>query len=251
MARINVEKKALTDARFVRLGRHALAAGAVPRSTIERAIGLLLAISVWDECQESGRYVLPPGHLDAIGDGLGICEAAAGMLASDLGEVRRGGVRIRGSAGRVEWLERRRREGRTGGAKGGRPRRASSISKPPGDDGQSTPRGLPCETPPTPAPTPALSEPEGEGRLLVDRETAPAGEGPGARPPALPAGSRTGNGTGPKRSVAQLVDSRKALRRILPELEPGTDRAVATQREIDEITAELNERYPEHADGAA
>lgn len=151
MARINVEQKALTDPRFYRLG---IELGADPKHA--HAVGLFAMIKAWNECIERGKYALEEWVFDAL---FGVSGAADLIVTSDLGERQaKGGLRVRGTRGRIEYLEEKRRNGRKyghlgagHGVKGGRPKKTRS-------GGFENPVWGIGENPP-PAPAPALIPP--------------------------------------------------------------------------------------------
>lgn len=140
MARVNVEQKALTDGRFRTLGK---LLGA--KRDHARALGLGMMAFVWNQCQERGRRTLTPDEIDDAASCDGLSEA---IVASDLGEREGDVIRIRGSEGRIEWLEARRSEGR-GATGGGRPKKTPRGLRAVAE--AETPGGLPGETPPAPA----------------------------------------------------------------------------------------------------
>ena len=163
MARINVEQKALTDSRYRRLGRQMLEA--MPTKEVEHALGLYLAILVWNHCQETERYVLPDDEIDGYEPYL-----AEAMQYAKLAVKYKGGQsRVCGTRGRIEWLKQRRKEGRAGGKKGGRPRKSTE-----------THRGLPENTPLTPAPAPAPAPTEEKEKTLIPSPAAAADAGGGS-----------------------------------------------------------------------
>src|SRR5262245_45934728 len=132
MARVNVDQKALSDPRFGVLARL--------MGTGDRDTALGRMVRVWNECAERETQVLSHAVLEDI---FGHPSAADWLLQAELASTtwrnsrkrvagtERNRIRIKGTAGRIEWLANRRREGRLGGRKGGRP--------------PKTPRGLPPE----------------------------------------------------------------------------------------------------------
>jgi len=123
MARISVEQKALTDARFTQLG---LAICPKPEIGAQggfylHALGLGAMVFVWNTCQERGRHSLHWWELDALAMQLGILgrgDFAKALTFCDLGEWtsdEQNEIRIKGTEGRIEWLEKRREDGKTGG----------------------------------------------------------------------------------------------------------------------------------------
>src|SRR5262245_46406676 len=151
MARVNVDQKALSDPRFAVLGQLMCelrtTSCARTSSTDKHALALGYMIRVWNECAERETQTLSRTVIAEIFQGYP--NAADLLLTAELAAtdyatrkpISATHVRIKGTAGRIEWLANRRREGKLGGRKGGRP--------------PKTPRGLPPETPPAPAPAPA------------------------------------------------------------------------------------------------
>lgn len=144
MARISVEQKALTDPRFDLLGRFL-------QATRHDALGRM--ILVWNECQERNTYTLPERLVGAI---MGDRDGARWVCESDLAVwVNKNEIRIRGTQGRIEWLEVKRTAARSNGRKGGRPPKNLNET----NVGSSTvTAGNPDVTPPAPAPAPAIRE---------------------------------------------------------------------------------------------
>ncbi len=164
MARVNVEQKALTDPRFCRLG---MDLGASPEHA--HAVGLFTMVRVWNECIERGRYVLDGWVIQAI---VGKTDGADLVASCDLSVPLAGNrFRVRGTKGRVEYLEEKRKLARINGQKGGRPRKPTSVS-------EITDVGVPGKTPPAPAPAPA---PEPKTQSLGARRG-----GPHSRTPFVP-----------------------------------------------------------------
>ena len=121
MASVRIEGEAFQDRRYDRLAEYA---GLVDA---DHARGKMA--SLWLQCTIEGRYILPECDVKrALGDrGVDALEFAG------LGERTDDGVRIRGTRGRIEWLEQKRKEGRKHGQKGakfgklgGRPRKTGS-----------------------------------------------------------------------------------------------------------------------------
>jgi len=160
VARINVEQKALTDPRFRLLGT---LLGYPPHIAAEAALGQM--VKVWNECQERGCYQLPLEIVQAL---LGDEKAPKAIYRAELGDENGDFLRIKGTEGRVEWLENCRKKGREGGRLGGRPR--NEPPKPLGVT-KGVERGKPL-LPPAPAPIPDCS-PNGE-LVSAKRRHAPS-----------------------------------------------------------------------------
>lgn len=98
MARITVDVTALADPRFTILGGLLGAS-----SETAQAVGLYHAMRVWSYCTERCVYTIEPAILDALQPGL-----ANALLASQLACMSRTLLRIKGTKGRIEWLEKLR-----------------------------------------------------------------------------------------------------------------------------------------------
>lgn len=111
-----MEQKALTDSRFVELGR---IIGA------DRHAGLGRMVHVWNECQERGSVTLQRSTINNTNPD--VPDFCAAIVQAELAcEVDGGAFYIRGTPGRIEWLEKSRRNGKKGaghGVKGGRPKK--------------------------------------------------------------------------------------------------------------------------------
>lgn len=122
MARVNVEQRALTDSRMVRLGRN-LAGQKIP-THIARSLGIGWMAFIWNECQERGTCFL---DRDTLETACGEFENAGQMLVEiELAEeVEQGIFRIRGTTQKnVEWLN----DVRDRAGKGGK-KRAENLTK--------------------------------------------------------------------------------------------------------------------------
>lgn len=109
MPSVRIEDVAFGDLRYPRLAAECGLADA------DHAIGKMARL--WRQCTAENQYQMDPADVIAVLGPRGV-EA---LVASRLGEVVAGGkVRIRGTRGRIEWLETLRENGR----KGGRPRTA-------------------------------------------------------------------------------------------------------------------------------
>lgn len=166
MAAVRTESDAFGDVRYERLAKLAGLADA------DHARGKMARL--WRQCTMEKRYVLP---VDDVIQVLG--ENAVGALTeSRLGESVDGGIRIRGTKGRIEWLDKLRKNGQ----KGGRPKKTKS--KPSGFQ-ESNPLALLCSgsatdqirereaTPPPLAPIPPdpkPPKPDVAARLWAEQE---------------------------------------------------------------------------------
>lgn len=99
---VRIEGFAFTDVRIAILGT-------VAGYNRHEALGRLAAL--WSYCTERQLYVVPMRAIEEfLGHG-----GANGLIESGLGESDVGGIRVRGTAGRIEWLEKRRAAARLGG----------------------------------------------------------------------------------------------------------------------------------------
>lgn len=138
MSSVRIEDDAFGDLRYERLARECGLADA------DHARGKMARL--WRQCTAEKRYSLAVEDVQAVlGD-----NAVTGLVASRLGEVVNGGIRIKGTKGRIEWLEKLRKNGKFGKL-GGRP---TKVSK-------QNPRGYPDGfrelTPPSPVSSPSPS----------------------------------------------------------------------------------------------
>jgi hypothetical protein len=158
MARISVEQRALTDPRFTMLGM--ILSGEGTPSKFWHTIGLGIMIYVWNECQERGSHSLHGADLDVMGVQLGVGQTMLGdaISTADLGvwNRKRMWLRVRGTKGRIEWLEKRRNEGKIGG----RPRKTLGLDK-----------KHPGNNPPAPAPAPTQRE-----EIQIERRDPPSAD---------------------------------------------------------------------------
>lgn len=127
MARINVDQKALVDARYDLLG-------SLLGASRHDALGRMIVL--WNQCLERGSYFLPVALVDAVMMGKGGVVVAAD-LAEDAGD---GTLRIKGTEGRIEWLHSARQNGREGGAAGAE--HGKKGGRPPGNPQKTPRRGL-------------------------------------------------------------------------------------------------------------
>jgi uncharacterized phage protein (TIGR02220 family) len=155
-ASVRIEDEAFSDVRYIELAQYAgLADADHARGKMEH---------LWRQCTLEGVYELPaavvshylgPNGVDAI-------------VRARLGALSRGGrVRIRGTQGRIEWLNRLRENGKRGG-------RPKGSTKPKGSS-VGSPSGYSSANPPAPAPAPAPAPMEtGETETMSAGATAPS-----------------------------------------------------------------------------
>lgn len=154
MAAVRVESEAENDIRFHLLAKQAGLADA------DHAIGKMLRL--WRACTNRQSYVLSEAVVACVVD-------PDALVAAELGERVDGGIRIRGTKGRIEWLGERRKASR----KGGLANRAKWV--PPGsakksqEPAKTEPLGSRAESPNSnsPANSPAPAKQENEQSPLV------------------------------------------------------------------------------------
>lgn len=151
MSGVRIEDDAFGDTRYDVLAR------ACGLADADHARGKMARL--WRQCTAESRYVLPVEDVESV---LGE-NAVAGLERARLGEKVRGGVRIRGTQGRIEWLGKLRdngKFGKLGGRPKGNPRGlARGIPDgPPLGSGELTPLVLV----PAPVLVPSLSLRDGE-----------------------------------------------------------------------------------------
>lgn len=152
MPSVRIEDDAFGDLRYDEL------AAACGLADADHARGKMARL--WRQCTAEKRYVLSRSVVESVLGPRGV----DALVLSRLGELRSEGVRIKGTRGRIEWLEKLRNNGK----KGGRPRKTNTETK-------RKPSGFPELNPPALVPAPAL--------VLAQEEE----EGPGpATPAALP-----------------------------------------------------------------
>ena len=152
-ASVRIEDEAFSDERYGVLA--ALCGLADP----DHARGKMARL--WRQCTAQRTYVLP---IDLVCSVLGE-NGAEGIVKAALGEAVDGGIRIRGTKGRIEWLAKLRNNARKGGkAKSAKRHNAGK---------QEAAKSVPPACPPAPAPAPVTSQIERESESPGDRE-APA-----------------------------------------------------------------------------
>lgn len=139
MASVRVESSAFGDDRFELLAQRAGLADA------DHARGKMLRL--WRKCTIEKRYVLTKEEVALVLGDRGV-EA---ILAANLGHAVRSGIRISGTKGRIEWLDKIRENGK----KGGRPKK--TRTKPSGSDESNPPAPSLA-----PDPSPISDPPPGE-----------------------------------------------------------------------------------------
>jgi hypothetical protein len=162
-ASVRVEDEAFSDRRYERLAVEAGLADA------DHARGKMAVL--WRQCTLEQTHVLDDHDVISVLGARGV----DALITSRLGErVDGGGIRIRGTKGRIEWLKRLRDNGKHGKS-GGRPRKKKNPAGLADDNPKGGPSASPDKTPPAPAPAPApaldLVVLEGDS----DERTVPAG----------------------------------------------------------------------------
>lgn len=102
-AAVRVDATAFSDERYVTLAR--LAGLTDP----DHARGKMLRL--WRQCTDRNVVVLSVETCESV---LG-ANASEALIKSELGEAVEGGIRICGTSGRIEWLEKLRKNGKKGG----------------------------------------------------------------------------------------------------------------------------------------
>lgn len=69
-------------------------------------------VDIWSYCTEKHAYILKESMINAIAENAQFAEF---MVEADLGEKVEGGIRVKGTAGRIEWLAKKRENGKKGG----------------------------------------------------------------------------------------------------------------------------------------
>lgn len=101
-APVRIEDEAFADVRIEMLGTLA------GYNRFE-ALGRLAYL--WRMCTQRGAYVVTEAFVSAaLGD-----RGVEALLGAELGERTEGGIRVRGTQGRIEWLEKKRAQSKAGG----------------------------------------------------------------------------------------------------------------------------------------
>jgi hypothetical protein len=144
MARMSIDDKFLRDPRVVKLGRRF---GWSRRETM----GALLDVFALTYDQESDT--LSPDEIDIAANEAGFADA---MIAVDLADRNRDGVRIKGAAERISYLSHKVEAGRIGGRKSGETRRkkreAQRSSASEANEARGNPPDPVPDLPPDPVP---------------------------------------------------------------------------------------------------
>jgi len=110
MSSVRIEDEAFGDRRYHRLATEAGLADA------DHARGKMAVL--WRQCTIEQRHILPNQDVcDVLGP-----NGVEALVNARLGDIAEGGVRIRGTKGRIEWLKKLRDNGK----KGGRPKKTKS-----------------------------------------------------------------------------------------------------------------------------
>lgn len=139
MARVNVDSQALVDARF------GILSSLMGLDDPDYAMGKM--VRLWMQCIERETYVITKPVIVSLFRGNQ--DAPMWLVQSELAEEVEGGLRIKGTKGRIEYLAEKRAKARRNGTKGGRP--AGGKRKPTLVSNNNQRRGV-VETPPAPAP---------------------------------------------------------------------------------------------------
>ena len=137
---VRIEDEAFSDRRYDVLAREL----GLPDADCAR--GKMAA--VWRQCTQEQTHVLRAEMLRVI---LGE-KGPDALLISSLGVEAEGGIRIRGTRGRIEWLAKLRKNARNGGRAASAKRNAKRNSK---AQASGSSAEVPDVSPPAPAPAPA------------------------------------------------------------------------------------------------
>ena len=143
-ASVRIEDEAFSDARYAELAEYAGLADA------DHARGKMAQL--WRQCTLEKCYAVSAFLVRQYLGADGVSAIVRARLGEQLPNEM---VRIRGTKGRIEWLEKLRKNGR----KGGRP---NKYQKKPSGYSVGSPSGSPELNPPAPAPAPAPVSVHGE-----------------------------------------------------------------------------------------
>ena len=141
-ASVRIEDEAFSDERY------GVLAALCGLADADHARGKMARL--WRQCTAQRTYVLP---IDLVCSVLGE-NGADCIVKASLGELVEGGIRIRGTKGRIEWLAKLRNNARKGG-------KAKAAKRQDGGK-QEAAKSLPPAFPPAPAPAPAQISEERE-----------------------------------------------------------------------------------------
>lgn len=154
MSAVRIENEAFGDKRFDALAKLCQLADA------EHALGKMSLI--WRECTDRHSYVLPETFICIVlGD-----NGPLAIEKSGLGERVEGGIRIRGTKGRIEWLKKLKKNA----SKGGKARASQMAAKRQARASQEPAKAQPSPSPLTLSITPSLTSqnPEGVHQVAVE-----------------------------------------------------------------------------------
>lgn len=167
-ASVRIEDEAFCDVRYEILAKEA---GLVDA---DHARGKMARI--WRQCTQQGVYVLPPEIVRCIlGD-----RGPEAIIKAGLGEEHSAGIRIRGTAGRIEWIQELRKKASAGGRA-----RAKGAKR---DHGRFSAGGEVPPEPKSPKPEPAVEPTVSLLKLFNSPVAAPAAA-PAKQSPTPPTAS--------------------------------------------------------------
>jgi hypothetical protein len=149
-ASVRIEDEAFSDLRY------AILAKACQLADADHAIGKCARI--WRQCTQQQKHVLSESFIVAVLGENGV----QGLIDAQLAERVEGGLRIRGTEGRIEWLANLRRNASKGGSARAARRQASGTHLAAAQSARRQHVGIqnransqPSSSPPAPAPAPA------------------------------------------------------------------------------------------------
>jgi hypothetical protein len=166
---IRIESSAFGDDRFEMLARKAGLADA------DHARGKMARL--WRTCTIEQRHILSTEEVEIVlGD-----RGPSALIASRLGEEARGGIRICGTKGRIEWLGKLKENGK----KGGRPAKTKRFPSGFENETKSEPSGFQDRNPLSPSPSLAPVLSPAPAQENPEREPSPSAPAAPQGPPAL------------------------------------------------------------------
>lgn len=169
-APVRVEDRVWSDPRVELLG----ALLGVPQEfAIEVAVSRL--VKLWGFCTDRGAHVLPERLVTTI---LRSEAGADALIDADLGERTDGGIYVRGTRGRIEWLEKKRAAARKGAesrwGNGGRDSETGATGNATSDAGGMPPGEDPaCPLAPAPVREHPPKSPQGDSQSKPKRQPKP------------------------------------------------------------------------------